>query len=272
MCDYIKENLPGIKNVRYWSDGCAGQYKNYKNMMNLCMHKEDFQLDATWSFFATSHGKSPCDGVGGTVKRKIARCSLQRPINDQILTFPAVEKFCAEHLKSIHFISIYKTEMVQIRATLEERYKHGDTISGTRSCHYFEPVSTTTIKAKRLSDDIDYFIPNHTFSTMPAAAEIGRILKPNDYATVLYDGYWWIVLVNEVNEDQKDVTCKFMHPHGPVTENNFHWPRTNDLAWVPFNKFLKKVDAPVCTSNTGRQYKMNDQDFKHTNNVFSKLK
>ena len=107
---------------------------------------------------------------------------------------------------------------------------------------------------------------------MPAAAEIGRTLQPNDYATVLYDGYWWIVLVNEINEEQKDVTCKFMHPHGPVTENNFHWPRTNDLAWVPFNKFLKKVDAPVCTSNTGRQYKMNDQDFKHTNNVFSNLK
>ena len=226
----------------------------------------------TTSDEATSHGKSPCDGVGGTVKRKIARCSLQRPVNDQILTFAAVQKFCSEHLKSIHFISIYKSEMVQFRVTLEERYKNGDTISGTRSCHYFEPISTTSIKAKRLSNDKEYFIPHHTFSTMPAAAEIGRTLKPNDYATVLFDGYWWIVLVNEVNEEQKDVTCKFMHPHGPVTENNFHWPRTNDLGWVPFNAFVKKVDAPVCTSNTGRQYKLNNQDFKHTNNVFLNLK
>ena len=43
--------------------------KNYKNMLNLCRHKDDFGIDATWVSFATSHGKSPCDGIGGKVKR-----------------------------------------------------------------------------------------------------------------------------------------------------------------------------------------------------------
>ena len=28
-------------------------------------------------FFATSHGKSPCDGIGGTIKHLVARASLQ---------------------------------------------------------------------------------------------------------------------------------------------------------------------------------------------------
>ena len=69
VCEYIKNELPHIDKLEYWSDGCAGQYKNFKNMMNLCRHKEDFTLDATWSFFATSHSKSACDGIGGTVKR-----------------------------------------------------------------------------------------------------------------------------------------------------------------------------------------------------------
>ena len=50
--------------------------------MNLCHHVEDFNFNAKWSFFATSHGKSPCDGVGGTVKRQMLRASLQRPLND----------------------------------------------------------------------------------------------------------------------------------------------------------------------------------------------
>ena len=72
LCNFLRETMPNIKTIKYWSDGCAGQYKNYKNKINLCMHQEDFGLNATWSFFATSHGKSPCDGVGGTVKRKIA--------------------------------------------------------------------------------------------------------------------------------------------------------------------------------------------------------
>ena len=35
--------------------------------MNLCLHKQDFSVDAEWVFFATSHGKSPFDGIGGTV-------------------------------------------------------------------------------------------------------------------------------------------------------------------------------------------------------------
>ena len=65
---YIKESLvKEVTFVHYFSDGCAEQYKNCKNFLNL-YHKSDFFVDCSWSFFATSHGKSPCDGVGGTVK------------------------------------------------------------------------------------------------------------------------------------------------------------------------------------------------------------
>ena len=78
---YIKENLPYIKSVDHFSDGCDGQYKNYKAFLSLCHHKSDFEIDAAWAFFATNHGKSPCDGIGSTVKRKILRASLQIPLN-----------------------------------------------------------------------------------------------------------------------------------------------------------------------------------------------
>ena len=78
---YMKAFMPGkIKKVFYFSDGCADQYKNCKNFRNLCFHKSDFHVDCEWNFFATSHGKSPCGGLGGTVKRLTARASLQRPL------------------------------------------------------------------------------------------------------------------------------------------------------------------------------------------------
>ena len=87
--------MPAITNIEYFSDGCAGQYKNFKNFLNLCFHKDDFGLTTTWSFFATSHGKSPCDGIGGTVKRKIARTSLQRPVYvDYTLTICLYNDIC----------------------------------------------------------------------------------------------------------------------------------------------------------------------------------
>ena len=37
-------------------------------------------------FFATAHGKGPCDGLGVTVKRDATRASLQSGDNNHILT------------------------------------------------------------------------------------------------------------------------------------------------------------------------------------------
>ena len=112
---HTKEIYPAIERVHYFSDGCAKQYKNYKNLLSLCHHKDDFKLAADWSFFATSHGKSACDRVGGTVKRLTARASLQRPISDQILTVDAMFAFCPENIPSIIFFNIMKDQMSDSR-------------------------------------------------------------------------------------------------------------------------------------------------------------
>ena len=52
---------------------------NIKTFTNLMSHRDDFSLDAEWNFFAISHGKNACDGIGGTVKRLAAHVSIQRP-------------------------------------------------------------------------------------------------------------------------------------------------------------------------------------------------
>ena len=100
---YLREKYPHIDKIFYFSDGCGGQYKNFKNFLNLCHHKHDFGMDAEWIFFATSHGKSPCDGIGGAVKRHTAKRSLQRPLNNQILDYKAMLDLCREEMKSINF-------------------------------------------------------------------------------------------------------------------------------------------------------------------------
>ena len=110
--------------------------------------------------------------------------------------------------------------MVQVGKVLDSRYSLGDAVPGTRSCHHFEPSSTTSIKGKQLSDDHVYTIKDHSFSALPTAGKIALKLKPNNYATCIFDGFWWLVLVDSINVEKKDVTCKFMHPHGPT--NNFH--------------------------------------------------
>ena len=60
--------FPHIQHIEYFSDGCTGHYKAYKNFPHLTYHKQDFSIDASQLFFATSHGKSSCDDIGGIVK------------------------------------------------------------------------------------------------------------------------------------------------------------------------------------------------------------
>lgn len=64
---YLKEKFgcENISKICYFSDGAASQYKNKFNFMNHLKHEEDFGISAQWNFFATSHGKGACDGIGG---------------------------------------------------------------------------------------------------------------------------------------------------------------------------------------------------------------
>ena len=92
--NHIKLHYPNVTKVEYFSDGCAAQYKNKNNFTNLCLHKRDFGFDAEWNFFATVHGKSLCDGIGGNVKRVTAIESLKRTKNNQVLTPEEMYHFC----------------------------------------------------------------------------------------------------------------------------------------------------------------------------------
>ena len=123
LTDYFNDKFPHIEKLIYFSDGCAGKYKNRKNFYNLCQHKNEFGIDAEWNFFATSHGKSPCDGIGGTVKRVTARASLQRPKHSHILTPSQMFEFCSStpSLTNIEFFFISKCQIDSLRSTFEAR-------------------------------------------------------------------------------------------------------------------------------------------------------
>ena len=102
LINHLKGNFQCVQKVIYFSDGCGGQYKNLKNFINLCFHQKDFGVLAEWHFFATSHGKGPSDGIGGTIKREATKASLQRPYREQILTPLKLFEFIRSNLHGIN--------------------------------------------------------------------------------------------------------------------------------------------------------------------------
>ena len=128
------------KKVCYFSDGCAAQYKNRKNFINLCLHETDFGVQAEWHFFATSHGKGPSDGIGGTVKWLAAKASLQRPYHDQITTPHQLFQFVDSKIENVNSVFVTRNDYEQEAEQLKERFSKTRTIPGTQKLHSFVPL------------------------------------------------------------------------------------------------------------------------------------
>lgn len=158
LMPHLKTKLPQMSKVMYYSDGCSGQYKNYKNFLNLCHHQSDYLVDAEWHFFATSHGKSPCDGIGGTVKRLVARASLQATTSDHILSPLEMYNWLTKHIPGITFQYVTEADVASnaVKFELAARFAAGKTVPGTRSNHAFIPMARDALKMKRLSCDNEF--------------------------------------------------------------------------------------------------------------------
>jgi len=137
---FIQNNFPNVKEVLYVTDGCAAQYKCCTSFANLCQHESMYGMKASWSFFATSHGKSACDGIGGLVKREAAKESLRRPYRNQILNAQQLFDFCSSSNLSQH-VSFFFVPKEKIDKERErETNLNAVSIPGTRSFHHFTPV------------------------------------------------------------------------------------------------------------------------------------
>ena len=244
LTSYIKENFPSIKRFEYFSDGCSGQYKNYKNFFNLTYHVQDFGLNASWSFFATSHGKSPCDGVGGMVKRALTQASLKRPTANQILSTEAAYEFCSNQVRNVNFFLISKDALQYTRDHLQRRYALASTVPGTRSFHYFESDGIGKLKFKRVSNDPS-FCGIQNFLCQDSSLNAADIPLMS-YICCVYDSNWWIGHVIEVDFLENDIRINFLHPHGP--SKYFHWPSHEDICWVPLSHVLCKIKQPQLIS------------------------
>lgn len=83
--DRLLEELPSSsKIIQIWSDGPSSQFKNKYIAMALQVLERKHERKIMWNYFATSHGKGPVDGIGGSVKRQVwlnvlkRKCTINR--------------------------------------------------------------------------------------------------------------------------------------------------------------------------------------------------
>ena len=239
-----------------------------KNFLNICHNEQDFAVKCTWSFFATIHGKSPCDGIGGTVKRLTAIASLHRTTNNHILTASSMFDFCKNEIKGVKFYFISKESDLKIRSEMEHRYNLARILPGTRSYHNFTPISKTKIGTKVVSEQEEYsFVFNFQADDFDKENLFTQI-NLAEFVCSIYDNVPWIGVVEEIDIENKDFQVKFMHPSYP--SRSYHWPSQDDVCWVPSTNLLLKVDTPMTV--TGRQYNISEIEHKHIKDSWKKFK
>jgi len=248
---FLIKEIEMPKKVLYFSDGCAAQYKNRKNFANLCCHEQDFGMPGEWHFFATSHGKGPCDGVGGTVKRLAARASLQRPYDNQIVSPRQLFDFAQSEISSVNFYYATVAEHEQEATLLKSRLAKARTIAGTHKLHCICPLSPETVKVKEFSKSEDSRVER----VMLSSDSDLKTVDIKGYVTAKYDGYWWLGCVLQTMLDSSEVEVNFLHPHGPA--RSFKYPEPADILVMSCHDILTRVEPSTAT---GRTYTLSDEE------------
>jgi hypothetical protein len=66
----LQKTFPELNCIHYISDSPVNQYRNRSIVKIVADHCKIFPgVSCTWDYLETGHGKGPCDGVGGSIKK-----------------------------------------------------------------------------------------------------------------------------------------------------------------------------------------------------------
>jgi hypothetical protein len=72
-------NLPAVRTVWLWSDGCAAQFKSKNAFLSKVLSGSESDLNITHNFKASGHGKGEVDGAATLLKSATHKATLQTP-------------------------------------------------------------------------------------------------------------------------------------------------------------------------------------------------
>ena len=107
-----------------------------------------FDLGSITSFFATSHGKSPCDGIGATLKRIIDKKTLQNKLNSPIINAKTFVKYFEGNPVKIEVKYHEKSAVQETIDFVKIRKEKSITVDETRTFHFFEPYDGHSVLVK----------------------------------------------------------------------------------------------------------------------------
>ncbi|CAF1275201.1 unnamed protein product [Rotaria sordida] len=150
--DYIigelKQYLPDLKTIKFFSDGAASQFKQRFLFRNLIRLSIDCDLNLSWSFFATSHGKGVVDAIGGTVKRLVWQEILTK---QQCKTATSFVLLAKNKTNTIILHEITQAAIDASEQKLQQIFNATRSVRDTQKLHHVTAIREDTIECRSYS-------------------------------------------------------------------------------------------------------------------------
>ena len=280
----LKEQVPGMNCIHYWTDSPTSQYRNRYIFSLLCKHQDMYGLTACWNFFESGHGKSVCDGIGGVAKRQASDAVKQ----GKVIIQDADDFFAwaSSNQKGLTYVMYTKGEYdkaSEFVATIDCR-----PLPGTQKLHAVVPINNSEVLVRAVS----CYCEGCLDGSRRCDGWLRRSLKPKkskpkdavgdatgeengdvpvkvgEYIAAMYEDSWYIGRVLEVDKEDQDTKITFMTTVPTKQRPTFKWGVPADEIWIPFTDILTAIEAPDSIGKSGRFYQVSTE----TLNLIEKLK
>ena len=296
----IKQVVPNVKMIHYLSDSPTSQYRNANIFNIISLHEKIFGIPATWQYFESGHGKGPCDGVGGAIKRGADQAVKK---GNLIQTARDFYKWgVANEDSAVVYLMVSKEE---VKIANEEMSTFGaKTIKGTMTIHRVMPVGSEVYvretscfneccwrNGEFISPNCDGWMKRCTRSTgnesdtavgpnchvgspnIPKEDGSDQVQGEQDnlddsptihtgFVIALYDGEPYVGKVLSYDDDDEEDNIDFMQDAGKA-EDTFRWPTPADVLWINRHNIVAAIEEPMpTTSKYTRLYKLSPNDLE----------
>lgn len=224
-----------------WSDGPASEFKNKFMTKVLCyLSKKYPELQFSWKYFATAHGKGVVDGVGGNVKRLVRQKMMSQGEKHIVQSAKNFADLASQLVPSTKIFYIGEQRIQEI-ITQKNPWDCVISIPGISGFHMIEIKEGDIISCRThsLSTDIIKF-----GNIVPPAEnlECGKWVAVN-YEGTLYPGE--ITKIDGIDQ----ITVNVMEES--KIKGYFRWPKSPDAIPYKREEIIKCISAPVVVNSRG---------------------
>ena len=189
--DHLLDTLPAtVKCISIWSDGPSLQFKNRFVVAAISSLQEKHKINIIWNYFATSHGKGPVDGIGGSVKRQV-----WMDVSNRKSMVTDATSFCAtaKQVSNVDVVEMKTDEIKERNANLQlkEVFDDAPLVKGIKSFHHIKIIDSVShgyAMTKDAKNDPDKSADEFVVSDW-CVVEYDNQLFPGEIQTVVGEKY-----------------------------------------------------------------------------------